>query len=129
MQYQISRRCAVGHTRVAGVSQRHERRCGGRRPRLRQGSDSEIGFSTTDDRQSSSRRISQNQIAKVSCELSFFILPPSVMTINRIHQATMWILGEYCVTVPEIRHFMDEIKKAVGEVRKQAEKFLVILQH
>ena len=51
------------------------------------------------------------------------------MTINRIHQATMWILGEYCVTVPEIRHFMDEIKKAVGEVRKQAEKFLVILQH
>ncbi|XP_065827598.1 coatomer subunit beta-like [Oscarella lobularis] len=35
---------------------------------------------------------------------------------QRIHQATMWILGEYCVTVPEIRHFMDEIKKAVGEV-------------
>jgi coatomer subunit beta len=34
----------------------------------------------------------------------------------QIHRAALWILGEYCVTLPDIRHVVDEIKKSLGEI-------------
>lgn len=34
----------------------------------------------------------------------------------RIHRAALWILGEYCVSLPDIRYVMDEVKKSLGEV-------------
>ncbi|XP_062501156.1 coatomer subunit beta-like isoform X2 [Corticium candelabrum] len=34
----------------------------------------------------------------------------------RILRAALWILGEYCVTLPDIRHVMDEVKKSLGEI-------------